>query len=174
MVCHDRAVHVLLVTGTETDAQRLADAWAVGSPHSVVERAVLVPRVGGPRAEEAPGRPGGGVFVPTTALGLASVSPPPVPADVAHLRDRAAAADLVVVHVAVLDGDALHAGRVADAARAAEPHAVPVVVVTGHSESTRREWSGAGVSGVHEVGDEPGAVAEAVARVARTWAPGWA
>lgn len=97
-----------------------------------------------------------------------------MPAALVQLRDRAAAADLVVVHVEVLDSDALHTGRVADSTRAAEPHAVPVVVMAGRIESTRREWSGAGVSGVHEVGDEPVAVAEAVARVAHTWAPDWA
>jgi glycerate kinase len=111
------------------------------------------------------------VFVPTTALGLSSVTPPPVPSDVARLRERAAAADLVVVHTAVLDAGTLHDGAVAEAARAAEPHAVPVVVLAGRDESSRREWSAAGLSGVHEVGDEP---LEVVPRVARTWSPAWA
>jgi glycerate kinase len=169
-VCHDRVVHVLLVAGDETVAQGLADAWTAASGRSVVEHLVLASRASRPGA----GAPSGGVFVPTTALGLTRVPPPPVPADIAHLVERAAAADLVVVHVDVLDVDSLHEGRLADAARAAAPHAVPVVVLAGHSESTRREWSGAGVSGVHEVGQEPAAVAEAVGRAARTWVPGWA
>ncbi len=112
-----------------------------------------------------------GVFVPTTALGLSSVAPPPVPPGVARLRAGVAGADLVVVLAEVLDARELHEGPVAEAARAAEPYAVPVVVLAGRDESTRRAWSAAGVSGVHEVGDAP---LDLVPRVARTWAPEWA
>jgi hypothetical protein len=166
------SVHVLLVAGTEPDARALADAWAAAAPRCAVEPLPVDlpgPRPGpGPRA--APPGPAG-VFVPTTALGLSSVPQPSVPPALEHLRERAARADLVVVHVAVLDTGALHEGLVAEAARAAAPHALPVVVLAGRDTTTRRERAAAGVSGVHEVGEDPVA---AVPRAARTWTPGWA
>ncbi|WP_454858076.1 hypothetical protein [Promicromonospora soli] len=83
------------------------------------------------------------------------------------LMAAAERADVVVAYVTRLDGDGLHHGVVVEAAAAAAPHAVPVVVVTGRSEVSRREWSTAGLSGVHEVADGD------VARVARTWTPAW-
>lgn len=89
-------------------------------------------------------------------------------AEGAVLAEAAADADVVVAYVTRLDGEALHRGVVVEAAAAAAAHAVPVVVVTGSSEVTRREWSTAGLSGVHELADGD------VARVARTWTPGWA
>ncbi|TWH28938.1 hypothetical protein L600_003500000200 [Isoptericola variabilis J7] len=167
------SVHVLLVAAAGSDPHALAGAWRDAAPRCAVEPFALPPRPSEGGAEPAgppAGRPAPGVFVPTTALGLSSVTPPPPPPEVARLR-AAAAADLVVVHVAVLDADELHEGAVARAAEAAAPHAVPVVVLAGRDLSTRREWSAAGVSGVHEVGDEPLA---ALPRVARTWAPAWA
>jgi hypothetical protein len=165
-------VHVLLLAGTDDLARALADAWRAGSPRCDVEPLSLPARPALPAGGRAPAAPSG-VFVPTTALGLASVTPPPPTPAVAALHARAARADLVVVHLDVLDGDALHDGPLAEAARAAAPHAIPVVVLTGRAEATRREWSGAGVSGVHEVGDAAAVDAERVARVARTWAPSW-
>jgi hypothetical protein len=89
-------------------------------------------------------------------------------AEGAELADVAARADVVVAYVTRLDGEGLHKGVVVEAAAAAAPHAVPVVVITGRSEVSRREWSTAGLSGVHEVADDD------LARVARTWSPGWA
>jgi hypothetical protein len=152
-------------------AAAVAAAWTAAAPRCTTEPLV----VPGARVEppDAPGPPASsaGVFVPTTALGLSSVGPPAPAPQVALLGERAADADLVVVHVAVLDGAALHAGPVADAARAASPHAVPVVVLAGRSQVSRRELAAAGVAGVHEVGDPW--QAGAVARAARTWAPAW-
>lgn len=169
------SVHVLLLAGSETGARALADAWSAAAPRcSVVPFALVVPGLGPGGHEAGPGErptPPAGVFVPTTALGLSSVTPPPVPPDVARLRAEVADVDLVVVLADVLDARELHEGLVAEAARAAEPHAVPVVVLAGRDESTRRAWSAAGVSGVHEVGDTP---LDVVPRVARTWAPSWA
>ena len=89
-------------------------------------------------------------------------------AEAAALAAVAAGADVVVAYVTLLDGDGLHRGVVVEAAAAAAPHAVPVVVVTERSQVSRREWSTAGLSGVHEVADGD------VARVARTWTPAWA
>ncbi|WP_159797538.1 glycerate kinase [Puerhibacterium puerhi] len=83
---------------------------------------------------------------------------------------RVAAADIIVVHLERLDARALHGPPLADVVAAARPGAVPVVVLAGRAEASRREWSAAGLSGVHEVGDDDG---DRVARVAATWAPRW-
>lgn len=143
----------------------------------------------GEQAGPGRGAGGGGVLLagaaipvgPPAAVGPEDVGPAhpgpsapgPAPsalprAEGAQLREAAARADVVVAYVTRLDGDELHRGVVVEAAAAAAPHAVPVVVVTERSEVSRREWSTAGLSGVHETagGD--------VARVARTWTPGWA
>ncbi|WP_407317532.1 hypothetical protein UQW22_13365 [Isoptericola halotolerans] len=153
-------------------AAAVAAAWSQAAPRGSTEPLVVPAGDAAPPASpDGPGPSVAGVFVPTTALGLSSVGPPAPAPQVALLAERAAGADLVVVHVRVLDGAALHDGPVADAARAASPHAVPVVVLAGRSQVTRRELAAAGVAGVHEVGDpwQEGAVA----RAARTWAPEW-
>ncbi|WP_098463852.1 hypothetical protein [Isoptericola jiangsuensis] len=161
-------MHVLLVTADDASAD-LAALWSGAAPRCTVDGVVLPPPSRtvhpGPDVATAPA----GVFVPTTALGLGSVTAPPVPTALARLHEQVGAADLVVVHVAVLDTAALHDGPVAEAARAAAPHAVPVVVLTGEDRTTRRALAAAGVAGAHDVGDpvDPGRVA----RVARTWCP---
>ncbi|MEL7974697.1 hypothetical protein AAG589_02445 [Isoptericola sp. F-RaC21] len=160
-----RGMHVLLCV-REDDASlapALAAAWRAGAPSCDV-RTVALPDPPSHDAAEA-GR--AGVFVPLEALGLTSATG----AEDGPLTGPAAESDLVVVHVPVLDGTTLREGRVPAAVAAAAPHAVPVVVLAGRSEVSRREWSGAGVSGVHETGAD--AVAT-TARVARTWAPSWA
>jgi len=149
------------------------------------------PTLAGARAGEqtAPGHgAGGGVLLagaaipvgPPAAVGPQDVGPAhpgpsapgPAPsalprAEGAVLTEAAAGADVVVAYVTRLDGEGLHRGVVVEATAAAAPHAVPVVVITERSEVSRREWSTAGLSGVHEVtyGD--------VVRVARTWTPAW-
>jgi hypothetical protein len=192
-----RLVHVLLLAETLPDAERLASAWRGAAPHASTDaREVRVPAAVGASAG-VPGRSGSGsggaqgsgvllagAAIPVgrpAAVGPQEVGPahpgptPPGPApsalpraEGAVLADAAAHADVIVAYVTRLDGEALHRGVVVEAAAAAAPHAVPVVVVTRHSEVTRREWSTAGLSGVHEVADGD------VARVARTWTPGWA
>ncbi|RPF20821.1 hypothetical protein EDD34_1428 [Myceligenerans xiligouense] len=90
------------------------------------------------------------------------------PTEANALSHAAAASDVVVAWVAVLDAGTLRAGPVAEAAAAAAPHAVPVVALAGRIEVSRRELAAAGVSGAHEVHDAD------VGRVARSWTPGWA
>ncbi|GAA4703271.1 hypothetical protein GCM10023198_25740 [Promicromonospora umidemergens] len=195
-------MHVLLLAETLPDAERLASAWRDAAPHTGTEaRAVRVP--GARRASAgAPSQGGvltapaghgtgssGGVLLagsaipvgPPDAVGPQDIGPAhpgptapgPAPsalprAERAALAEVAAGADVVVAYVTRLDGETLHRGVVVEAAAAAAPHAVPVVVVTESSEVSRREWSTAGLSGVHEAVDGD------VARVARTWTPGWA
>jgi hypothetical protein len=117
------------------------------------------------------------VFVPLSALGLSTAVRPPDPVE-RRLRALSAEADVVVVHLDVLDGEALHGGPLPMAAAVAGERALPLVVLAGRSEVSRREWSGAGVSGVHEVGtvdgsQDAGSRAARVTRAASTWAPRW-
>ncbi|WP_125777365.1 hypothetical protein [Antribacter gilvus] len=175
-------MHVLLLAGHRSDALSLADAWTRAAPHTTVEvhevSLPAVPAAPGPGAAPSGGR---GVLVAGAALPVGrptaerSSAPSLTPsslgrAEAAALAERAAHADLVMVYVPVLDGPSLHRGPVVEAALAASTSAVPVVVLAGRSEASRREWSTAGLSGVHEVGDDPGA---RLVRVARTWAPAW-
>jgi hypothetical protein len=194
-------VHVLLLAETLPDAERLASAWHDATPHAGTEaREVRVPGVlgaaaggsgrgSGPAPAPGHGAAGGGVLLAGAVIpvgrpgavgpddaGVAHpgpTAPGPAPsalpgAEGDALAEAAAGADVVVAYVTLLDGDGLHRGVVVEAAAAAARHAVPVVVVTERSEVSRREWSTAGLSGVHEV------VGGDVARVARTWTPGWA
>ncbi|MFC7879084.1 hypothetical protein [Isoptericola sp. NPDC057391] len=161
-------MQVLLCVGEDAGslAPALASAWREAAPSCDVTTVVLPGTPSGTApAGEAPAP--AGVFVPLGALGLSSVAGP----EEGPLTGPAAASDLVVVHLPVLDGTTLREGRVPAAVAAAAPHAVPVVVLTARSEVSRREWSGAGVSGVHETGPD---VVAGTARVARTWAPSWA
>lgn len=193
-------MHVLLLAETLPDAERLASAWRAAAPHAGTDaREVRVPNAvgasaggpgpavghgGGPGNGESRGVLLAGAAIPVgrpAAVGPDSAGPAnpgptapgPAPsalprAEGAALAEAASRADVVVAYVTLLDGEGLHRGVVVEAAAAAAPHAVPVVVVTGRSEVSRREWSTAGLSGVHEVADDD------VARVARTWSPGWA
>lgn len=169
-------MHVLLLATDETAARSLAAAWADAAPHTTCEaRAVGGPVPGVPPAPVPgpAGAVGGGVLVAGARLPVGGpAAAGPVPAE-PGLAAAAARADLVVVAVDVLDVTTLHEGPVPEAARAAAPHAVPVVVLAGRSEAGRREWSAAGLSGVHEIGDVGLDRPERVARVARTWSPGW-
>lgn len=129
-----------------------------------------------PLAGPEPWRPA--VVVAGTRLSVGAPPPePPGPtaprsalpvAEAAVLSHAAAASDVVVAHVPVLDAGSLRAGPVAEAAAAAAPHAVPVVALAGRVEVSRRELAAAGVSGAHEIEDDD------VARVARSWTPHWA
>lgn len=186
-------VHVLLLAETLPDAERLASAWRDAAPHTRTEaRAVRLPgaRVAVGAPDHPAGAPrGGGVLLAGAAIPVGRPdavgpqdvgpahpgpsAPGPAPSALprgegAALAEAAARADVVVAYVTRLDGDGLHRGVAVEAAAAASPHAVPVVVITGHSEVSRREWSTAGLSGVHEAADGD------VARVARTWTPLWA
>ena len=166
-----------------TEAREVRVPGAVGALTGGVGGA-LGGAPGGPRS----GEHGGGVLLaggeipvgPPATAGPQDVGPThpgpsaPGPASSAlpraaraALAGAAARADVVVAYVMRLDGEGLHQGVVVEAAAAAAPHAVPVVVVTGRNEVSRREWSTAGLSGVHEVADGD------LARVARTWTPAW-
>lgn len=155
-------MHVLLLAAEAALAEDLAESWRSAAA-GTAEPAVLPARHAGPVPA--------GVFVPLSALGLRT-APPADPAE-ERLRELTAGADVVVVHLEVLDQTALHEGALPLVARVAVERALPVVVLAGRSEASRREWSAGGVSGVHEVGSDPATRAAAVARAGRTWAPSW-
>ena len=157
-------MHTLLLAADATLAEELAAAWRAGAA-GTVDAATLPDDGGG--AGVVPG-----VFVPLGALGLASVTDAPGPAR-GRLRALAEGADLVVVHLDLLDGLALHEGALPQVAAVAGELALPTVVLAGRSEVSRRELSAGGVSGVHEVGPSGPGRAAAVARAASTWAPRW-
>ena len=157
-------MHTLLLAADATLAEELAAAWRAGAAGTV--DAATLP-VTGPAAGVGPG-----VFVPLGALGLSAAAGSPTPAE-ARLRTLLDDADLVVLHLDVLDGTGLHEGPLPFVARVAGERALPVVVVAGRAEVSRREWSAGGVSGVHEVGAGSQARAAALGRVASTWAPRW-
>ena len=171
--------------GTEARAVRLpGSAGGPGSGGGPQTRDPAAELAAGP----GHGAGGGGVLLAGAAIPVGRRPPsgrrrsaPPIPgpsapgpapsalprAEGAALSAAAERADVVVAYVTRLDGDGLHRGVVVEAAAAAAPHAVPVVVVTERSEVSRREWSTAGLSGVHEVADGD------ILRVARTWTPAW-
>ena len=156
---------MLLLADRTALADELAATWRAAATGDVVAAAL-------PARPAAAAHVTAGVFVPLSALGLTTTARAADPAEV-RLRELAADADVVVVHQETLDGDALHEGALPLVARVAGEGALPVVVLAGRAEASRREWSAAGVSAVHEVGDDPVARADAVARAARTWAPSW-
>ncbi len=82
--------------------------------------------------------------------------------------------DLVITGEGSFDWQSLRGKVVAGVAAAALERAVPVVVLAGRVEVSRREWITAGVAAAFPAAAEPGeshreGVARAAARAARTW-----
>ncbi len=82
--------------------------------------------------------------------------------------------DLVITGEGSFDWQSLRGKVVAGVAEAALERAVPVVVLAGRVEVSRREWITAGVAAAFPAAAEPGeshreGVARAAARAARTW-----
>ncbi|GAB4086115.1 hypothetical protein GCM10028784_27450 [Myceligenerans cantabricum] len=191
-------MHVVVIAEGGDGADELAEAWrravpeataeahgvgvapaAPAGPHGAGARSAAGGAGGSPGTDglRAPDRPEP-VVVAGARLGV-GVPPPEQPGPsaprsalpagaAARLAGIVAAADVVAAHVAVLDAGSLRTGPVAEAAAAAAPHAVPVVALAGRVEVTRRELASAGISGAHEISGAD------VARVARSWTPGWA
>ncbi|UNX53427.1 glycerate kinase [Georgenia sp. TF02-10] len=125
---------------------------------------------------------GGGAALALLLLGARALPGADVVADAVGLGHAVAAADLVLTGARVLDAPSLTASVVATVARAALPHALPVVVVAEEVHTSRREVSQIGVAGTYEVlerrredppADPPGpaALTARAARLARTWSP---
>jgi glycerate kinase len=167
------------LSAAPTEAQRLEGAFG----HAVH---VLGGELGPGRVRAAAGAhgagAGGGVAFALGLIGGVLRPAPHVVANLAGLAGRAARADLVVTAATRLDPHSGHDSVLEACARAAEDHAVPVVMLTGDALLGRREWVEQGLAGVYPLDDAPGAarlpagaddlrallVARAT-RVARTW-----
>jgi len=101
-------------------------------------------------------------------------------ADAVGLRERIAAADLVVTGEGTLDWQSLRGKVVSGVAALAQKAGVPVVAVAGQVEVGRRELLSIGVESAYPVARTPeqvrlaladpaGTLADRAARVARTW-----
>ena len=122
---------------------------------------------------------GGGLGFGLLLLGARRVNGTELVASLAGLADRVAGVDLAVTGLARLDWDALR-GRVPVAvARAAQAAGRPTVVLAEQVDVGRRELASAGIDAAYSVAEllaagDPahtpaGRVADAAARVARSW-----
>ncbi len=94
--------------------------------------------------------------------------------EAAGLADLLASVDVVVTGEGAFDWQSLRGKVVAGVAAVALERAVPVVVLAGRVEVSRREWITAGIAAAFPAAAEPGetpaeGVARAAARAARTW-----
>lgn len=117
---------------------------------------------------------GGGIGAALVRLGARRVPGIGTVLAVAGVADLVATADLVITGEGSFDWQSLRGKAVAGVAAAALEHAVPVVVVAGRVEVSRREWITAGVAAAFAAAAEPGetageGVTRAAARAARTW-----
>ena len=129
-------------------------------------------------------RPGagaaGGLGFGLLALGASITSGVDLVADAIDLRDRIAAADLVVTGEGSVDAQSLRGKVIVGVARLAQEAGVPCVVVAGRAEVGRRDAAAAGVDDIEAVADllgSPGAAlaagAEGVQRAAAALARRW-
>lgn len=120
---------------------------------------------------------GGGIGAALIRLGARRVPGIETVLAAAHLADEVAAADLVVTGEGALDWQSLRGKVVAGVAAAAMAHGVPVLVLAGRVELTRREWVAAGISAAFPAAAGPGqdaatGLSRAAERAARTWSRG--
>lgn len=117
---------------------------------------------------------GGGIGAALIRLGARRVPGIATVMDAAGIRAGIASADLVVTGEGALDWQSLHGKVVSGVAAAALEAGVPVLVLAGRIDLTRREWLAAGVAAAFPAAPDPGeapgeGLARAAARVARTW-----
>ena len=117
---------------------------------------------------------GGGLGAALIRLGARRVPGIGTVLEAAGLDDLIAGVDLVITGEGSFDWQSLRGKVVAGVAAAALERAVPVLVLAGRVEVSRREWITAGVAAAFPAAAEPGeshseGVARAAARAARTW-----
>jgi glycerate kinase len=120
---------------------------------------------------------GGGMGAALIRLGARRVPGISTVLDATDLGAALEAADLVITGEGAFDWQSLRGKAVAGVAAAALERAVPVLVLAGRVEMSRREWIGAGVAAAFPAAAEPGedaaaGVSRAAARAARTWSRG--
>ena len=117
---------------------------------------------------------GGGIGAALIRLGASRVPGIDTVLSAAGITPTLADVDLVVTGEGAFDWQSLRGKVVAGVATAALERAVPVLVLAGRVEVSRREWITAGVSAAFEAASQPGeppaaGVARAAARAAKTW-----
>jgi glycerate kinase len=117
---------------------------------------------------------GGGLGAALIRLGARRVPGIGTVLEAADIAGLIHGVDLVITGGGSFDWQSLRGKVVAGVAAAALERAVPVVVLAGQVEVSRREWITAGVAASFPAAAEPGeshheGVARAAARAARTW-----
>lgn len=120
---------------------------------------------------------GGGLGAALIRLGARRVPGIGTVLEAAHLGDLLDGVDLVITGEGSFDWQSLRGKVVAGVAAAALERAVPVLVLAGRVEVSRREWITAGVAAAFPAAAGPGeshreGVARAAGRAARTWSRG--
>ncbi len=120
---------------------------------------------------------GGGLGAALVRLGARRVPGIGTVLEAAGITRLIEGVDLVITGEGSFDWQSLRGKVVAGVAAAALERAVPVVVLAGRVEVSRREWITAGVAAAFPAAAEPGeshheGVARAAARAARTWSRG--
>ena len=120
---------------------------------------------------------GGGLGAALIRLGARRVPGIGTVLEAAGLADLVQGVDLVVTGEGAFDWQSLRGKVVAGVAAAALERAVPVLVLAGRVEVSRREWISAGVAAAFPAAADPGrthrdGVVQAAARAARTWSRG--
>ncbi|MDO5494816.1 MAG: glycerate kinase [bacterium] len=163
------------VVGAEEAQRRDLEVgeWAAGIEREHV-RADLVE--GRPlRHSTAPGSGlGGGAGFALLVLGARYVHEAPWVGEQAGIGRLVEEADLAIVVVPSLDAAAMDTSMLTVVGEAALEAAVPVAVISGEDQTSRRARAGLGIVGSSTTEGNtfsPGDVAQVVARVARTWSP---
>ncbi len=117
---------------------------------------------------------GGGLGAALIRLGARRVPGIGTVLEAADISGLIGSVDLVVTGEGSFDWQSLRGKVVAGVAAAALERAVPVLVLAGRVEVSRREWITAGIAAAFPAAAEPGeahrdGVARAAARAARTW-----
>jgi glycerate 2-kinase len=117
---------------------------------------------------------GGGLGAALIRLGARRVPGIGTVMQAAGIADLITGVDLVITGEGSFDWQSLRGKVVAGVATAALEHAVPVLVLAGRVEVSRREWITAGVAAAFPTAAQAGethrdGVARAAARAARTW-----
>ncbi len=117
---------------------------------------------------------GGGLGMAMIRLGARRVPGITTVIAAAGVEELLDSVDLVITGEGSFDWQSLRGKVVAGVAAAASARAVPVVVLAGRVEVTRREWMTSGVSAAFPAAAQPGedpaeGLARAASRAARTW-----
>jgi len=114
----------------------------------------------------------GGAGFALLALGARAAGGFELTAVETSLEDEVTSADLCVAVLEVLDAVALERSAVSAVAPGALEAAIPVVVISGEDQTSRRHRAALGIAGVHTSELDAASLRDMARRVARTWSHG--